>query len=214
MASSNNTKLAIATAARDLFASQGYAATTMQQISERTGKSLGNINYYFPRKEDILMFLHRQGLEHFFQEVKNECEETANPLKKYLSVHCGYLLMVLRNPDVRNMYVDATKQVSCRIDYISIFHELYLHYLNADDARLDKRDIFIKNTLLCGGEFEMVCLYTERPNEYNMEDVLIYPMRAFLQFFSLSDEEQQEIISFSINHGKKLADRFVQNFDL
>jgi AcrR family transcriptional regulator len=43
-----STRLAIVSAAADLFRQQGYASTSMQQVSERAGISKGNLTYHFP----------------------------------------------------------------------------------------------------------------------------------------------------------------------
>jgi AcrR family transcriptional regulator len=44
----------IVEAATRLFVAQGYAATTMQQVVEAAGTSIGNCYFYFPNKEALL----------------------------------------------------------------------------------------------------------------------------------------------------------------
>jgi AcrR family transcriptional regulator len=44
----------IITAARDLFVRQGYQPTTMQQIVQEAGTSIGNCYFYFSNKEALL----------------------------------------------------------------------------------------------------------------------------------------------------------------
>ena len=44
----------IVVAARKLFATQGYAVTTMQQVVAKAGTSIGNCYFYFPNKEALL----------------------------------------------------------------------------------------------------------------------------------------------------------------
>ena len=48
-----NTRVAILTAARDLFARQGYHGTSMRQIAKKTGIALGGIYNHFYGKEAI-----------------------------------------------------------------------------------------------------------------------------------------------------------------
>jgi AcrR family transcriptional regulator len=44
----------IMAAAQQLFAAQGYEATSMQQVVEAAGTSIGNCYFYFHNKEDLL----------------------------------------------------------------------------------------------------------------------------------------------------------------
>jgi AcrR family transcriptional regulator len=44
----------IVAAAQQLFAAQGYEATSMQQVVEAAGTSIGNCYFYFRNKEDLL----------------------------------------------------------------------------------------------------------------------------------------------------------------
>lgn len=47
----------ILTAARELFITQGYEATTMQQVVRAAGTSIGNCYFYFPNKHALLLAL-------------------------------------------------------------------------------------------------------------------------------------------------------------
>lgn len=50
------TKKRIAEAAKNLFIQKGYASTSIENISEATGVSKGNIYYHFDSKEGL--FIH------------------------------------------------------------------------------------------------------------------------------------------------------------
>ncbi len=52
-------------AALDLFARQGYGATTMRQIAQRAGTSLGNVYHHFRNKEEIFATL----IDRYFQAL-------------------------------------------------------------------------------------------------------------------------------------------------
>jgi AcrR family transcriptional regulator len=47
-------RMRILAAARELFASQGYQATTLRQVVEQAGTSIGNCYFYFTDKEALL----------------------------------------------------------------------------------------------------------------------------------------------------------------
>jgi AcrR family transcriptional regulator len=54
------TRVAIFSAALDLFAERGYEATTMRAIAERAGVSLGSSYHYFPSKGHLVLEFYRQ----------------------------------------------------------------------------------------------------------------------------------------------------------
>jgi AcrR family transcriptional regulator len=57
---SERTEAAIVDAALDLFADQGYESTTMRQIAQRAGVSVGNSYYYFASKEALVQALYER----------------------------------------------------------------------------------------------------------------------------------------------------------
>ncbi len=55
----------ILAAARRLFATRGYEATTMQHVVQEAGTSVGNLYFYFPNKDALLKALGEQVSEEF-----------------------------------------------------------------------------------------------------------------------------------------------------
>src|SRR5690349_13706354 len=49
----------ILAAATELFAEQGYAATSVQQVVDRAGVTKGGLYHYFGAKEDLLIEMYR-----------------------------------------------------------------------------------------------------------------------------------------------------------
>lgn len=56
------TKKEIIDKAEILFSRKGYAATSMDDICNATGRSIGNIYYHFKSKEDLFLYLLEQNL--------------------------------------------------------------------------------------------------------------------------------------------------------
>ncbi len=59
---SERSRRAVLDAALQLFAAQGYRATTMREIAEKAGVSTGNVYHHFPDKEAIF----RELLDEYF----------------------------------------------------------------------------------------------------------------------------------------------------
>ncbi|KGN31696.1 TetR family transcriptional regulator [Knoellia sinensis KCTC 19936] len=61
-------RLAIAAAAQELFLERGYDKTTMRAVAERAGVSLGNAYYYFSSKEHLVQAFY-DGIQASHAEV-------------------------------------------------------------------------------------------------------------------------------------------------
>lgn len=58
-------RAALITAARNLFASEGYFNTRVKDIARQAGMSTGNLYWYFPTKEALLKAVLKDGFEAF-----------------------------------------------------------------------------------------------------------------------------------------------------
>jgi AcrR family transcriptional regulator len=80
------TRATIAGVALDLFAAQGFQATTLRQIADAAGVAPRTVSGYFPSKEDLLF----PDREAFFAELerrlthREEGETTADALRSFI----------------------------------------------------------------------------------------------------------------------------------
>lgn len=68
------TKSDILAKAQTLFSEKGYVATSMDDICNATGRSIGNIYYYFKSKEDLFLYL----VEQTFTELGEQWEKISS----------------------------------------------------------------------------------------------------------------------------------------
>lgn len=64
-----DTRQLIVLGAIELFRSQGYAATSVQQVAERAGISKGNLTYHFPSKQVLFVEAMRQVMDYVSERV-------------------------------------------------------------------------------------------------------------------------------------------------
>jgi AcrR family transcriptional regulator len=83
------TRARIVDAALELFLAQGYEGTTMRQVAERAGVSVGNAYYYFSSKEHLV-----QG---FYARTDDEHRAAVQPLLAEQSSLRGRLAAVVRS---------------------------------------------------------------------------------------------------------------------
>ncbi|MCP4298457.1 MAG: TetR/AcrR family transcriptional regulator, partial [Proteobacteria bacterium] len=67
----------ILVAAMGLFTHFGYEKTTMQQVVEAAGTSIGNCYFYFPNKEALLHALVEELIQNVWVEVEDLIDEGA-----------------------------------------------------------------------------------------------------------------------------------------
>ncbi len=108
-------------AARRLFAAQGYAATTLQQIVAEARTSIGNCYFYFAGKEALLLSV----AEQFRDEVAQEIDAATAPLAPgphllATAVYTG-VLAVLRQPEVARVALFETTLPSVRAVAAELF---------------------------------------------------------------------------------------------
>lgn len=110
-------------AALELFSSQGFGATSMRQIAERSELSVGNLYHHFPSKEAIFERLlatywerlqdPASGLQKIFAraEFPEDLEEMATEIEAMVEESSSYILLI---------YVDV---VEFRGEHIRAFYE-------------------------------------------------------------------------------------------
>jgi AcrR family transcriptional regulator len=110
-------------AALDLFSSQGFGATSMRQIADRSGLSMGNLYHHFPNKESIFQRLLEtywerlldpdHPLQKLFTRARfpEDLEEMAAAIEAVVEENAPYILLI---------YVDV---VEFRGEHIRAFYE-------------------------------------------------------------------------------------------
>jgi len=93
-------------AALELFSTQGYGATSMRQISEQAGVSLGNLYHHFGSKEAIYQSLidsywemltdPHDELQQLFEraEFPDDLEEMARLIRRAVEKNAPYILLI------------------------------------------------------------------------------------------------------------------------
>jgi TetR/AcrR family transcriptional regulator len=87
-----------------LFADQGYAATSIQQIAQASGVSKAGVFHHYRTKRDLYLAALDSAQEEFAGELEElpVAVEPCSRLRILMGVHLDY---VLRNPDVARLVV-------------------------------------------------------------------------------------------------------------
>jgi AcrR family transcriptional regulator len=89
---------ALREAATRLFASQGYAASSMEDIAARAGLAVGTVYNYFPAKSELLLAILRAEVREVSEAVEAITKELpADPGDALIAVFESYLELLLRH---------------------------------------------------------------------------------------------------------------------
>lgn len=107
--------------ARTLFVTQGYEATSIQQIVQAAGTSTGNCYFYFPNKEALLLAV----ADEFKQEIASTIDaamERTPPGYGRLAVAIYFgVTALLEQADVARLVLAQTAHPSLRPDAFELF---------------------------------------------------------------------------------------------
>jgi AcrR family transcriptional regulator len=84
-------------AAAALFASKGYAATSIRDIAESVGLLSGSLYYHFSSKEEILLEAHTKGVTQVMAAVEAAIDNCIDPWQA-ITLACEAHLAVLLGP--------------------------------------------------------------------------------------------------------------------
>ena len=89
---------AILSAALECFAERGFAATTIEEIRQRSGASVGSIYHHFGGKEGLAAELYVEGLRGYQDGLLNAIERRDDAQSAVRAVVRHHLHWVERNP--------------------------------------------------------------------------------------------------------------------
>jgi AcrR family transcriptional regulator len=98
-------------AAIDLFGQRGYHVTTIRDIAQAAGVSIGLIYQYVEDKEDILFLALMQVLDQYINEIPPVVEQAEGPLQKIIAAVGAYIHIIDGNVNATVLAYRETKSL-------------------------------------------------------------------------------------------------------
>ncbi len=115
------TRTRLLDAARELFMRQGYAATTMTQVVEHAGTSIGNCYFYFQGKEALLRGLVQDFARRIAREIDAAAANVpAGPAQLAIALARG-LEIALEQKELARVLLSETRQPELRSQLLEFF---------------------------------------------------------------------------------------------
>lgn len=111
--------------ARDILIRDGYQGLTLRQIADECGISVGNLNYYYPRKADLLHDLFRGVIDGYLSEFDRIRAETPGTVRDQLEAVLRFIFSDLSTRETTVFFPEIWALANHDADAASAVAELY-----------------------------------------------------------------------------------------
>lgn len=204
-------------AARQLFYEQGYNATTLAQISDRSGVNNGLITYYFGTKNNLAKEIYNLFLMNVRAEISMRLFEKKKEMNMPLNIAVENRLLLTQkfeNSKLMRFYNEYQRGSD---SYVipnarrERYYELQKEFINPDISDED-----LKLYSVCGISIirAMVDAYEKGYLDMDLEYIKDYAIRALFTMLHLSEAKITEIIEESRYWESQLNIRVGQDFEI
>ncbi len=206
-----NTRDKIIRIARKQIHNKGYEKTTIRSIANEAEIAIGNLQFYFQKKEQLMAEIFTSDLLDFYKKYSHVCSELDNPWIEYFSMEGAYLLSMLRIENMLSTYLCCVNIPLIRQQYISINNELLLKCFEHQNIEPDdKQKIYFISLCISGGEFEIISLISQRLQELSGKLLFDFPYKSGLLQYGIEKDIADDIISSSYTKAKEISDSYVK----
>jgi AcrR family transcriptional regulator len=146
--------LSILEAARDIFVEQGYSSLTMRKVATQANISIGNLNYYYRTKEDLLRDLLDFVINPYLEEFERARENAGDSPEKQLRAVLRFWIEDLGTPETTVFFPECWALANHNPFVATLLDDMYIK------ARETLVDLIPKiNPSLTQKESELQALY-------------------------------------------------------
>lgn len=194
----NNAKKDILNKSIHLFLEHTYEKTSMRMIALKCHKAVGNVTYYYPKKEDIVMDYHNGVMDVFMSmQKKISHDEWIN----YFGSEYSFMNFIAEHEPTRNLFKEFINYAALRQSYIDKHNELFINHIH--DA-IDPRDIYLSTVAMCGMEFQLIDQYEKFRDQWDFVDLMRHVFESRLIFLHYPISDYEDKISEAISHAPKI----------
>jgi len=128
----------IVRAAADSLLENGYAGTSVRSIASRAGVAIGNLQYYFPTKSELLIEAWRHLTERSVEELRASLNQLTDPIWVVESGIVSIWESLRRLGDIQLAAFDLLVQASKQESLQAFLPELFARYRDVVEEQLDR----------------------------------------------------------------------------
>lgn len=164
----SKTRQTLVDVARQLFAKNGIANTTMNDIAKASGKGRRTLYTYFKSKDDVYYAVIEAELERLSDKLDEVAAKHSSPQDKIIELIYTHLSMiketVIRNGNLRaeffrNIWMVERVRKKFDEDEIELFKKVYTEAKNDDEFDIDNVELVAEITHYCIKGLEVPFIY-------------------------------------------------------
>ena len=164
----SKTRQALVDVGRQLFAKNGIANTTMNDIAKASGKGRRTLYTYFKSKDDVYYAVIEAELERLSDKLDEVAAKHSSPQDKIIELIYTHLSMiketVIRNGNLRaeffrNIWMVERVRKKFDEDEIELFKKVYTEAKNDDEFDIDNVELVAEITHYCIKGLEVPFIY-------------------------------------------------------
>lgn len=182
------TKEKIFQSAKELFYKQGYDATTIQQIADHSGTTLGSMTYHFATKATFV----DQIFDDYFSNIGNAIHafqyEPWNSFENHFRLTMAYYNNLLNDPNIKYFYYEIHKNSTL----FSFLHrkiaQVYLDFIKDYNLRIRPIEFEAILTADLGARRECLLAFYENRLKMPVDDLAIFLLSNTARSLCIPDE--------------------------
>lgn len=186
-----------------LFLEKGYARTSMREIAAACGIAVGNLNYHFPRKEDVMMVQHNQLMHAFEKTIVRELPGETG-WRCYFATEYSFLYYIVTDGSTKRLYDEVINVPALRNAYYERHHDLFVKFVPEYGKGAQDQDAFLSTVAMCALEFQILEKYERFRKRWNYDDLIRQIFSIRLMFLHLEPADYSSEIEEGIRIGKSL----------
>lgn len=189
------TKERILDCAKEEFYEHGYRNTTVQAIAEKASLRLGNLNYYFGKKDDLVEEIYKQFIGEIFDFIESKGQYSA--LEKY--GHFTFIIysIILSDQKNRRFYHEVIFDKSNYRVIHNLMVEYYQKIIVEEEIAMNEKELEIFILTEFGSRHEIFLAFLEGRLELVFEDLVYYVLNNMCKNLGIPLDEIRQLIDAS-----------------
>lgn len=186
----------------DSFGVMGYEKTTMRAIANQLDLAVGNVNYYYPKKEKLVVDFHNYVMDVFINEARS-MEQYGDSLLNYFTIEYGFMSYIAHDSRVSAIYKSFTEVSALREFYVDRHEDIFRSM--ADISDIGESDSYLSTLAMCSLEFELITRYDDHSDEWDFDNLMQHIFETKLSFLHLSSQKSSAVIAKALKLGKQFT---------